>query len=88
MEKYEKHGLTLKQDNILGAFGEPETLEELDPYSYPAEWKSVFKELIRKGLLESHIRNDDTVVYRLTPKGKALWKIRATEEEEGPSIRR
>ena len=84
MEKYLQHGLTRIQDNILGAFGEDDLSDTLTLNQYPIEYKSVFKELIKKGLLESHIRDDETIEYRLTPAGKKLWKIRAKEEEESP----
>ena len=84
MEKYEQHGLTRAQDDILGSFGEDEEHDSILNYSISPEQREAVKQLIAKGLLESHMLEDFSAEFRLTPKGKKLWRIRYEEEGEGP----
>lgn len=84
MEKYEKHGLTRAQDDILGSFGEDEELDSILNYSITPEQREAVKQLIVRGLLEPHMRDDLSIEFRLTPKGKKLWRVRFEEETEGP----
>jgi len=83
MEKYEQHGLTKAQDDILGSFGEDEKSDVISEYSITPNQREVIKQLINKGLMESHMLEDFSVEFRLTPKGKQLWRIRYEEESEG-----
>jgi len=96
MEKYEKHGLTRMEDNILGAFGHllaeegkptdfvhPDMID-VPPHKRPDLIKAV-QELVRRGYLRPTKDNFGNEIYYLTPKGNALWKVRAKEEEEGPT---
>ena len=84
MEKYEQHGLTRAQDDILGGFGDAGPLESISNYSITPEQRVIIKQMINMGLLESHMLEDFSVEFRLTPKGRKLWHIRNTEESEGP----
>ena len=84
MEKYEKNGLTKAQDGILGSFGdEGEDHDSILNYSITPEQREAVKQLITRGLLESHMREDFSAEFRLTPKGRKLWRIRYEEETEG-----
>ena len=84
MEKYEQHGLTRAQDDILGSFGdEGEDHDSILNYSITPEQREVVKQLISRGLLESRMREDFSAEFRLTPKGRKLWRIRYEEESEG-----
>jgi len=85
MEKYEQHGLTRAQDDILGGFGDSDELDSISNYSITPEQREVVKQLIKRGLLESHMLEDFSAEFRLTPKGKKLWRIRHEEESEGPN---
>jgi len=84
MEKYEQHGLSRAQDDILGGFGlaEEEAQDTLRNDSITPEQREAVKQLVQKGLLESHMRDDFSVEFRLTPKGKRLWNVRNEEEAE------
>lgn len=85
MENYEQHGLTRLEDDILGAFGMAATIEEeeLNQEQFTPEKREAAKSLMRKGLLSRTLRDDDAIVYKLTPKGVRLWHERATEETQG-----
>ena len=85
VKKYKQHGLTLPEDEILGAFGSAGSLdtEEIGSYGYTPEQRQAFTSLMHKGLLDRRTQNDETSVYKLTPKGKSLWNDRAKEEELG-----
>jgi len=85
MEKYEMHGLTRLEDDILGAFGLSEIIEteELDSQYFTPEKREAARSLMRKGLLDRKLLEDDRIVYKLTPKGVKLWHVRAQEETEG-----
>lgn len=85
MEKYEQHGLTRLEDNLLGAFGMDPKHDEIELDKFSPEHRQAFNSLVRKGLLERRIQENETIKYVLTPKGKKLWRTRAKEEEEGPS---
>lgn len=86
-EKYEKHGLTRVEDDILSGFevesGRIDKVFQLDHYS--PEYRLALRSLEAQGLLvirtnvgeDFHVRNVGAV---LTPEGEALWRIRATEE--------
>ena len=82
MEKYEQHGLTRLEDDILGSFGMAETLEqeELNQQMFSLEQRTAAKSLIAKDLLTRQLQDDDSIVYKLTPKGVRLFHIRAEEE--------
>lgn len=95
MEKYLQHGLTREEDNILGGFGHdlneeglPTDRVRLSQFDIPGnQINDVYKaarSLRRKGLLYIDRDTSGNEVYHLSTKGKALWKIRAKEEEEGP----
>ena len=86
MEKYEQHGLTRTEDGILGSFGMAEIVEEetLDQQSFSYDQREAAKSLIRKGLLTRQLQDDDSIVYKLTPKGAKLWHVRAEEETLEP----
>ena len=84
MEKYEQHGLTRAQDDILGGFGDSDELESISDYSITPNQREVIKQLISKSLLETHMREDFSIEFRLTPKGKRLWHIRYLEESGPP----
>ena len=84
MKKYEQHGLTRTQDDVLGGFGDDEENDVILNYSITPEKREAIKQLIAKGLLEAHMREDFSAEFRLTPKGKKLWRIRSEEESEGP----
>jgi len=87
MEKYERHGLTRTQDDILGSFGMSEDLSDtLRNEAITSEQREAVKHLIKKGLLESHVRDDLSIEFRLTPQGKSLFRIRSKEEEEGTAM--
>ncbi len=84
MEKYEKHALTRAQDDILGSFGdEGEDHDSILNYSISPEQREVVKQLIARDLLKAYIREDFSAKFRLTPKGRKLWRIRYEEESEG-----
>ena len=87
---YEQHGLTLLEDQILGAFGMSETIEEeeLNQSQLTPEKRDAAKSLMRKGLLDRKLLDDDSIVYKLTPKGVRIWHIRTEEETQGPIHRR
>lgn len=81
MEKYEQHGLTRLEDDILSAFGDEEIeQEELNQRTFTPEQLAATKTLMSKGLLTRRLRDDDAIVYKLTPQGVRLWHIRAAEE--------
>ena len=95
MNKYERHGLTRAEDDILGGFGvstdmagDPNDTIRLE--SLTSEQHDVVRGLIRRNLLETHVLEDLSVEVRLTPTGKALHRVRSKEEEEGlpPEARR
>lgn len=88
MQKYEQHSLTFLEDSILGAFGTAETIEqeELDSQSFTPEKREAAKSLMRKGLLDRKLLDDDRIVYKLTPRGVKLWHVRAEEETQGVRI--
>lgn len=88
MEKYEEHGLTRLEDNLLGAFGDDPEHDILELNMFTSEHRQAFSSLVRKGLLERRMQEDETIKYVLTPKGKTLWRTRSKEEEEGPRSRR
>lgn len=84
MEKYERHGLTRVQDDILGSFGdESEGHDSILDSSITSEQREVVKQLIKKELLEAHMLEDLSIEFRLTPKGRKLWRTRFEEEAEG-----
>lgn len=89
MKKYEQHGLTCLEDTILGAYGTTDNidLEELTTNRFTPAHRQAFASLIRKGLLKRKFDENENVTYLLTPTGKALYKTRAKEEEEGPDER-
>ena len=91
MNKYERHGLTRAEDDILGTFGEDSEgniTGDVTNESITPEQRDVIKGMIRKGLLESRMRADFGVDFHLTPKGKALYRTRSTEEGESPDYSR
>ena len=83
MEKYEQHGLNRAQDDILGSFGDDPEHDSIPNHSISLEQREVVKQMITKGLLESHMLENFSVEFRLTPKGKKLWRVRSEEEKEG-----
>lgn len=87
MEKYERHGLTRAQDDVLGSFGDDDEHDVILSRSITPERHEVVKELIKRELLESHMCEDFSIEFRLTPKGKKLWNIRMAEESEGKATR-
>lgn len=87
-KKYEKHGLTRHEDDILGAFYRG---QDLDPsvLVYPntppergTDMKKAAEALQRKGLID-RITTESGIRYHLTPKGSKLRDIREAEESEG-----
>ena len=84
MEKYEQHGLTRLEDDILGGFGLSGSVEEeeLNLVGLSATSRDAARSLLAKGLLTRQLRDDDSVVYKLTPKGTKLWHIRSEEETQ------
>lgn len=80
MEKYEAHGLTRMEDDILRSFGSTEDREELKLESFASEYRKAFSNLVRKGLLDRKHDEYENVAYVLTPKGRRLWEVRSKEE--------
>jgi hypothetical protein len=85
MEKYQQHGLTREEDNVLGAFGTDQREVKLDQFDLSTQEVSKVHDAARtlrsKGFLSISTNKFGEEVYALTPKGLALWKIRFKEEE-------
>ena len=88
MNKFEDHGLTRAEDDIIGAFDPSVPEGRVIPLTHFAHFShgDAAKSLIRKGLLIADVTPDLGVELKLTPKGVKLWNIRSEEEEEGPSL--
>jgi len=85
MEKYQQHGLTREEDDILGAFGRDDISQETFPLEHFAGTHlEALKSLVRKGLFRATISEGLSIQLKLTRKGVALWRIRAKEEEGEP----
>ena len=84
MEKYEKHGLTREEDDLLGAFGRGDTAEAFPLEYFAGNHLEALRSLVKKGLLEAVTKNF-IIEIKLTPKGLKLWHTRSAEEAESHS---
>jgi len=89
MEKYEQHGLTKAEDDVLGGFGTTTDVprEERSDREFTPEHRKAAKTLVLRKLLTRSLKDDDSIVYSLTSKGLKLWHERSEEEAQSPPPR-